>query len=213
MLNRAKTTFLIVLFLTLFLGASPIHQYVKPKSNQTAPSKRFIITGGPGTGKTTIVNYLHQLGYKTAREAATDLIRDDLAKHVVAPWSERDFNQRVALLQEKRQEELLKGGVAFFDRSPIDALTYELMYDFEPTEELLRVVQKTLDEDFYHNKVFLIEDLGACLKTEIRAETLEESRSIETILEKSYQDLGFKVIRVPAASVKERVAKILESID
>ena len=197
-------------------AAAPIAQYVQKNHTHfsTPCSKRFILTGGPGTGKTTLINYFHQLGYGIAREAATDLICEELTKQALTPWSARNFNERVALLQEKRQQELLEmeEEVAFFDRSPIDALTYELMYDFEPTEALLRVVQQTLDEHFYHPKVFLIEDLGSCLQTEIRPETLKESQKIETVLEENYRELGFEVVRVPAASVKERAETILKVI-
>ncbi|MDZ7846617.1 MAG: AAA family ATPase [Owenweeksia sp.] len=44
--------------------------------------KRVIITGGPGTGKTSVLSILSQLGYPTHEEISRKVIREELQKTV-----------------------------------------------------------------------------------------------------------------------------------
>ncbi len=188
-----------------------ISRYINNQPLSTT-SKRYVITGGPGVGKTTIINYLENLGYDVVQEAATDLIRKELAENIEAPWSKQDFNEKVAKLQEQRQKEAERssGNGVFFDRCPVDAISYDLLYDFEPTHPTIRIVQSLIDENYYNKKVFLIENLGSCLQTEVRAETLEQVLKIEDLLEKNYRALGFQIVRIPACPVEDR-AKIIQA--
>ena len=41
--------------------------------------KKYVLTGGPGAGKTSLVTYLEILGEVTIREAAEDFIREQKA--------------------------------------------------------------------------------------------------------------------------------------
>ncbi|MES2274119.1 MAG: AAA family ATPase [Chlamydiota bacterium] len=191
-------------------GDSPICRYITPKSLEHFP-KRYVITGGPGVGKTTLIKHLQKMGFGVVCEAATDLIEQDLRAGISAPWAKRDFAERVALLQEARQKEIadMRSKGVFFDRSPVDAITYDIMANFEPAGEIVRILQEALDANFYNKTVFLIEDLGFCSQTEVRAETLEEAKKIERLLERNYRALGFEIVRIPACSVDERVEKII----
>ncbi len=196
-------------------ASATINRYVDRKP-LTSFSNKYVITGGPGVDKTTIINYLSDLGYSVVQEAATDLIRKELAQQIEAPWSKADFNEKVAKLQEERQgetEDLDGSGGIFFDRCPVDAISYDLLYDFEPTHPTIRIVQSLLDKNYYNKKVFLIENLGSCLQTEVRAETLDQVLKIESLLEKNYRALGFQIVRIPACPVEERARKIMAEIE
>ncbi|MBK9281414.1 MAG: AAA family ATPase [Candidatus Obscuribacter sp.] len=46
---------------------------------------KFVITGGPSVGKTTIVKGLQNLGYRVVHEIATQLIREGKS----LPWVDR----------------------------------------------------------------------------------------------------------------------------
>ncbi|QQO10398.1 AAA family ATPase [Breznakiella homolactica] len=52
----------------------------------------YIITGGPGAGKTSVVNELSVRGYKTIPEAAREIIRNQIDTGGDAlPWKNKEL--------------------------------------------------------------------------------------------------------------------------
>lgn len=111
--------------------------------------------------------------------------------------------------QRQKKVEIAKLQRVFFDRSPIDTLTYCLFLKNEPTQKLVNSVQKIIDTEFYSKIVFLIENLGFCDQTKTRCENQEESLLIQKNIQESYEKLGFKVISIPQDSVENRAQLIL----
>ena len=66
--------------------------------------RRFIITGAPGAGKTTILDVLRERGYAVVEEAATDVITREHARGRDEPWRDESFLDAIVLLQRERQE-------------------------------------------------------------------------------------------------------------
>jgi len=172
--------------------------------------KRYIITGAPGVGKTTIIKYLEGQGEAVVHEAARDLINGELNKGIPKPWPQAEFFEKITTLQKTRQLEASATKVQrlFFDRSPIDTMTIYSVLVAEPTAELKHAVQHILDEEFYQKTVFLIENLGFCEQDAVRCETQEEALKIQERLKENYTQLGFDVVSIPAGSVEDRVARI-----
>ncbi len=54
--------------------------------NTPAKIKRFIFTGTPGSGKTSVIKQLEKLGHVVINEAATDLIADAQLNGIQTPW-------------------------------------------------------------------------------------------------------------------------------
>lgn len=48
--------------------------------NNANQDKRFILTGTPGSGKTSVIKELEKLGHAVIHEAATDVISIEQAK-------------------------------------------------------------------------------------------------------------------------------------
>ena len=67
--------------------------------------KRFILTGAPGSGKTSILRVLAATGYAVVDEAATDVNLALLAAGDTEPWTDPMFIQRIAVLQRQRRED------------------------------------------------------------------------------------------------------------
>jgi len=63
--------------------------------------KRFILTGTPGAGKTTILRQLEIEGFDVVEEAATNVIALEQAKGVAEPWLQGGFLDMVDLQRRR----------------------------------------------------------------------------------------------------------------
>lgn len=85
--------------------------------------RRYVLTGAPGAGKTTLADALHRRGWLVVSEAATDVITAEQARGVTEPWCAAAFVDTVARLQRERREVPgPPGSVQIHDRSPLCTL-------------------------------------------------------------------------------------------
>jgi predicted ATPase len=64
---------------------------------------RYILTGAPGSGKTSILQALKNHGYAVVEEAATDIIALEQRQGNHEPWMRPDFIDNIVRLQQQRQ--------------------------------------------------------------------------------------------------------------
>jgi predicted ATPase len=64
--------------------------------------KRFILTGAPVCGKTSIIRQLELDGFNVVEEAATDVIALQQERGIAEPWTNPLFIDVVASLQRER---------------------------------------------------------------------------------------------------------------
>src|SRR6266581_4897220 len=72
---------------------------------RTACMKRYILTGTPGAGKTSILHALKSQGYGVVEEAATDVIAREQRRGKLEPHLRPDFIDAIVRLQKQRQLE------------------------------------------------------------------------------------------------------------
>lgn len=170
--------------------------------------KKIVLTGGPGTGKSSLILALERSGEYVIREAAEDTIRLLQAQGHSEPWTLPEFQEKLVELQLLRQSRIPSDiSRVFIDRGVPDGLAYTLPNT--KTYELLLEEAKKQDYDM----VFLIENLGHTEKTAVRKENNGEAIKIGNKLEEVYRSLGYNPIKIPAGSVKERLEKILSKLD
>ena len=86
-------------------------------------NQKYIITGGPGTGKTSIINELSKRGFYCVKENARDIIssrNDDL--NLLNSYT--DYENKIAELRTKSYIKTPNNQICFFDRSVFDCLAY-----------------------------------------------------------------------------------------
>ncbi|SDK75258.1 AAA family ATPase [Nonomuraea jiangxiensis] len=174
--------------------------------------KRYILTGTPGAGKTTILRSLAALGYATVEEAATAVIADEQARGDAEPWTRPSFIDKVVTLQRLRQTT----GTAhppdrpavFFDRSPVCTHALSTYVGHPVSPALSAEIDRITREQVYDPHVFFVRNLGFCEPTEARRISFEESLEFERLHERTYRDFGFRLIDVPAGPLPERVTTI-----
>lgn len=174
--------------------------------------KKYVLTGGPGTGKSSIILALEQRGEYVIREAAEDYIRLRQAQGQPEPWNESDFQDKILKLQKQREAKIPAGTKrAFIDRGLADGLAYYQIEGRKPSKQMIKAIRKIKQEKPYE-KVFLIKNLETYEKTDVRREDKEEALKLEKLQEQNYKLLGYGGIKIPAGYLKKRVEKIMLKI-
>jgi predicted ATPase len=169
--------------------------------------KKYILTGGPGSGKSSIILALEQLGEYTVREAAEDYIRLRQSQGITEPWKEEDFQKEILKLQLRRETRIpLEAERVWLDRGIADGLIYERK-GTETFREIETEAMKTKYE-----KVFLIESLKTYEKSVVRRESYEEATVLGEKLRETYEKLGYKIERIKPGTIEERLQQILKKI-
>ena len=65
--------------------------------------RRFILTGAPGAGKTTLIRHFEQFEHFVVEEAATEIIRICQANGVSEPWTDPSFIEEILKFQSELQ--------------------------------------------------------------------------------------------------------------
>ena len=174
--------------------------------------KRYILTGTPGSGKTSILHELKSQGYSVVEEAATDVIALEHRRGNFEPWMQADFIDKIIQLQKQRQKETVTSldELQVYDRSPICTFALSRHLGYPPSVCLLEEMERIERENIYQRQVFFLENLGFCQPTEARKISFEESLLFEKIHAEVYISLGYNLIKIAPESLSERVHRIME---
>lgn len=172
--------------------------------------RRFILTGAPGSGKTSVLRVLAAGGYAAVDEAATDVIAAEQARGVDEPWMDPLFIDKIIEMQRARQlgAGLVGGDVAFYDRSPVCTLALARFIGYPTSAALSAELTRIVEDGVYERPVFFVRPLGFVEPTQARRISYEDSLKFERLHEEEYTRLGFEIVDIPAASPIARAAAI-----
>lgn len=169
--------------------------------------RRYVLTGAPGAGKTTLADALRRRGWSVVAEAATDVIAAGQARGDDEPWRGAGFVDAVARLQRERRE-AAGSPVQVHDRSPLCTLALARYLGRPVGPTLAAEVERVLREGAYQRPVFLVEPLGFVTRTAARRIDYAESLAFARVHEQVYREHGHELVAVPPAPVAERVALV-----
>lgn len=172
--------------------------------------KRYIITGAPGAGKTTILRVLQGRGYAVVDEAATDVIAEGQALGDQEPWNGNGFIHRIIALQRLRQEAPTGRDVTVqvFDRSPLCTLALARYLGRPVPAVLTEEIDRIARERLYERRVFFVRPIGFCEPTAARRITFQDSLEFERVHEQVYLAAGHDPVDVPVGGPHARAAVI-----
>lgn len=182
------------------------------KLNQTAlNSQRVIITGGPGFGKTSVIEELEKRNYPCVHEVSRTIIKEQLEINGdILPW--KNLNQFSALLMERRVQQFtdaLHQGFVFFDRGIPDIIAYMNQNALEIPQNY----KSLLAQHAYFSTVFIVPPWNEIFKNDAeRKEDYSTAVDIHEFIISTYQRLGYKTIVLPKVSVKDRADFIINSL-
>ena len=179
--------------------------------NQKGENYRFIVTGGPGSGKTSLINALSDKGYKVFPEIAAKLMESGVKAPVSKPEPKIGRAFAAAVLKERIRyyTEADKSNLNFYDRGIPDSLGFLNYLGQDVPEGLKRSISKYP----YNNNAFILPPWKEIyVQDNIRMEDFEIAVKIYNSIRLIYLEYGYKLWTVPKIPVEERVGFVLQTI-
>jgi predicted ATPase len=175
----------------------------------------YVITGGPGTGKTTVLAELARRGHTCVPEDARALIQEQVAIGGTAvPWADAplyaDLLMERSIATYQAQAAVFTAQYAqstiFFDRGIGDAFTCADIIG----HTLPAALCEHAKVHRYRDPVFLAPWWPEIYTTDTeRRQGREEAERTEHAVTKTYTDLGYRIVRLPLTTPNERADFIL----
>jgi predicted ATPase len=169
----------------------------------------FVITGGPGSGKSALLEALRQAGYITSVEAGRGIIHDQVAIGGSAlPWCDPVLFAEAMLCWEMRSYHMAQGesGPVFFDRGVPDVLGYLTLMGLPLPER----VQRAADTFRYNRRAFIAPPWAEIFQQDHeRRQDFDEAKRTHDAMVATYAALSYELVEIPRAPVETRVRFIL----
>lgn len=171
-----------------------------------------MISGGPGSGKTTLVSHLEQQGHACMHEISREVIKEAQQEGIEQLFLENPllFSQRLlhGRLQQFKAANDFKISQLFYDRGMPDVTAY------------MDYVHSHYPENFYktcmtnrYDLVFLLPPWEEIYEQDNeRYESFAEAEKIYHYLVQGYRKYGYHVKEVPVGTVSRRLDYILSHL-
>ncbi|WP_172380506.1 AAA family ATPase [Vibrio sp. Vb339] len=162
----------------------------------------IIITGGPGAGKTTLINALGDAGYPTFAESSRQLIeQQSQLENGILPWLDLPGFARLCLtVMSEQKDQASQHPVAFLDRAIPDICGYLAQAKLE-----INTTYREASQGYHPQVLFCRPEASIYVQDDVRPYPFEEALEIHHALVTVYQELGYEVVEVPFMPVDERL--------
>ncbi|MGK6357035.1 AAA family ATPase [Sphingomonas sp. DT-207] len=166
----------------------------------------FVITGGPGSGKTSLVNALAEAGLAHMPEAGRAIIRDQVAIGGNAlPWADRALFAELMLAWELRahREAGVFAGPVILDRGVPDVLGYLRLCGLPIPDHMRRAAEQYR----YNRTVFVAPHWPEIFAQDSeRKQDPDEAEATCVVMRRIYAELGYRLVELPRVGIAERAA-------
>jgi len=182
--------------------------------------KKIVITGGPSTGKTSVIQSLEESGFICMHEVIRSMTSEEkeqigvesmAVNPIVSVADPLEFNTRLlqGRIDQFKASEKIATEVVFFDRGIPDVLAYMDCFDqpyggaFEKACEAYRYDMLLLMPPW--SEIHVVDGE--------RFENFEETQRIHQCLKKTYERYGYRAHIVPKGSITERTNHIIQQLN
>ena len=175
--------------------------------------QKIVLIGGPGTGKTTVLNELKKRGFSCMEE---------ISRAVTLKAQEEGIDQLFLSQPLLFSEKLLEGRIqqfinaqesneklVFFDRGLPDVHAY---MNFFKTEYPISFTEKCKEHKY--DTLFIFSPWENIYTSDNeRYESFDQSKEIDGFLREAYSEIGYTLIEVPFGTIEDRTNFILNHLD
>lgn len=193
------------------LSFHTLHKILNPK--------RIVITGGPSTGKTSVIESLEAQGFFCIPELVRSLTAAEAGNNgsdalstnpILSVKNPKDFNSKILEGRIAQYESTTETNekIVFFDRGIPDVHAYMTCFGQKFDTEFERP-----GHQFRYDLILLMPPWQEIYESDNeRFESYEESERIFSSLEQTYRKFKYEISLIPHASIAERTDFILNLI-
>ncbi len=171
-----------------------------------ATTHLHVVTGGPGSGKTTLIDALAAAGIATSAEVGRAIIREEMAVGGTAlPWRDhRAFADRMAGREvAAHQAALATGEPVVLDRGVPDVIAFLRVSGIAVPSAIDAAARACR----YNPRVFLAPYWDAIYTADAeRRQTAAEAAATQALMAQTYRDYGYTLVKLPRLPVADRVS-------
>lgn len=172
----------------------------------------IVVTGGPGSGKSSLIDAMAQRGFRTMPEAGRAIIRDQIRIGGKAlPWADRELFAELMLGWELRsyQEALASDALVLMDRGIPDVVGYLTLCGL-PVPAHFETAAKTYP---YNKRVFLAPYWDAIFTQDTeRKQDRQEAEATGMVMAETYGRLGYQIVELPLVGIEQRADFVAENL-
>ena len=173
-------------------------------------TKKIVITGGPGTGKSTLINELIKRGHTCLEEISRQVTLDAKKDGIDQLFLTKPLLFSELLLKGRQKQfidaDIYKNQTIFFDRGIPDVLAYmDYIGDIYP-EKFVEASKNSA-----YDLVFILKPWEAIYTSDNeRYESFDQALQIHDNLVNTYKNYNYTLIDVPFDTVENRTNFILK---
>jgi len=167
---------------------------------------KWVLTGGPGVGKTTLIELLEKIGQEVVSEAAREIIAEqEQREDPILPWTNFKAFQQLVTDHQIHAEGGIQTSLAFLDRGFADQLGYFAEQGLPPSHDLYQLIKEA-----GYTGVFLLAPVPYQTDDQ-RQEDKEQAERIHAEITRAWEEQDFEIVHIDGTK-GQRLDQILNHL-